>query len=101
MLYASPTYELDHYLTLFGYLGIFIFFLTIDQVTPIPEEISLLTIGYFSSKGAFNPIIGGAVALFAFVAVDSFYFLLVKSGARHSAWLRKKVSSGVLKKVGD
>jgi membrane protein DedA with SNARE-associated domain len=102
MIFGSlPISDLSQYIALFGYFGIFLFFLTIDQITPIPEEMSLLTIGYFSSKEVFNPFIAGATALSAFVIVDSIYFALVKSGTKHSAWIKKKMENRVLEKVSS
>ncbi len=65
-----------------GYLGIFIFFITVDQLTPIPEEITLLTIGYLASHGVFNPILAGIISITAFLTVDTVYYFLSFSGNR-------------------
>jgi membrane-associated protein len=73
-----------------GYAGIFLFFITIDQITPIPEEITLLTIGYLSANGTFNPIIAGSISLFAFLLVDSAYFFLARSGNNFFKKIYKK-----------
>ena len=64
----------------YGYIGIFVFFITIDQLTPIPEEITLLTIGYLSSNNIFNPFLAGIISLAAFLTVDALYFFLSRSG---------------------
>jgi membrane-associated protein len=63
-----------------GYFGIFVWFVSLDQITPIPEEITLLTIGYLSANGTFNPVLAGAISLFSFLLVDSVYFFLSRSG---------------------
>lgn len=74
-----------------GYAGIFLFFITIDQLTPIPEEVTLLSIGYLAAAGTFNPVIAGAVALAACLSVDTGYFFLVRSGNNFlKKWYRKK-----------
>ena len=38
------------YFQRFGYIGIYIYFVTIDQVSPIPEEVSLIVIGYLAAQ---------------------------------------------------
>jgi membrane protein DedA with SNARE-associated domain len=69
----------------YGYIGILIFFITVDQFTPLPEEITLLTIGYLSSNHIFNPILAGIVSLFAFIIVDTLYFFLSRKGNKYIA----------------
>ena len=74
-----------------GYAGIFLFFISIDQVTPIPEEVTLLSIGYLAANGTFNPVVAGAISLFAFLLVDSGYFFLARSGNNFlKKWYEKK-----------
>jgi membrane protein DedA with SNARE-associated domain len=73
-----------------GYVGIFLFFITIDQLTPIPEEVTLLSIGYLAAAGTFNPFIAGAVAMLACVLVDTGYFFLARSGNKFFQKLYKK-----------
>ena len=71
----------------YGYLGIYLWFISFDQITPFPEEISLLIIGYLSALGAFNPILAGACSLLGFFTIDTIYFFLSKKGSK---WIRKK-----------
>jgi len=71
----------------FGYIGIVVWFLTLDQFTPIPEEVSLLTVGYLSAHRIFNPFIAGVFCLVGFLIVDTIYFFLSKKG---SSWIKKK-----------
>lgn len=92
-------HNLTDYIHIFGYLGILLFFLTIDQITPIPEEISLLTIGYLSSKGVFNPVIAGLISLAAFITVDTIYFFLVRSGRKWTERFRKRRKGSFLKRI--
>ena len=74
----------------FGYLGILLWFLTFDQFTPIPEEVSLLIVGYLSAHQVFHPIIAGVFCMVAFITVDTSYFFLSKKG---SCWIKKKTKS--------
>jgi membrane protein DedA with SNARE-associated domain len=99
MFQLLAIHDLSYYTETLGYLGIFIFFVTLDQVTPIPEEVSLLTIGYLASKAVFNPLIAGVIALFSFLLVDSIYFLLIKTGKKWSHKLVKKKDHSLLDRV--
>jgi membrane-associated protein len=92
MINLSITNFSDYSLHL-GYLGIFLFFITIDQFTPIPEEITLLTIGYLSFNHVFNPVLAGIVSLMAFITVDMLYFFLTKSGNKLVKRLTERKSS--------
>jgi membrane protein DedA with SNARE-associated domain len=87
----SADVGLNHYIEVFGYLGIFLFYVTLDQVTFVPEEVTLISIGYLSSTGVFNPLIAGIVALTAFLAVDTAYFYVSGSGMRLFRRLKDKV----------
>src|ERR1041385_8138902 len=92
-------HDLSYYTETLGYLGIFIFFITLDQITPIPEEVSLLTIGYLASKSVFDPFIAGIIALFSFLLVDSAYFFVLKTGKKWSRKLVKKKDHSLLGRV--
>jgi membrane-associated protein len=84
-----------------GYLGIFLFFITIDQVTPLPEEVTLLTIGYLSSQHVFNPLIAGIVSLAAFLAVDSAYYFLARSGNKFARRIVEGKKSSFISKYKE
>jgi membrane protein DedA with SNARE-associated domain len=83
-----------------GYIGIIIWFITFDQLTPIPEEISLLILGYLSVHNIFNPVVAGICCLAGFIAVDTVYFLLSRKG---SSFISKKIktSSSIIKTYKD
>src|SRR5438067_603172 len=72
----------------FGYIGILVWFITFDQLAPIPEEISLLVLGYLSAQGIFNPVVAGIFSLIPFLMVDSVYFWLAKKG---SSFIKKRL----------
>lgn len=70
------------FMTDFGYIGILLFFVTIDQLTPIPEEITLIGIGYLSFQGIFNPFLAILFAFAGLLLVDITYYWLARSGNR-------------------
>src|SRR5262245_6340268 len=65
-----------------GYFGIYIWFITFDQLTPIPEEFSLLLLGYLIANHIFNPFLAGGAAAAGFITIDIIYYFLSKSGSR-------------------
>jgi membrane-associated protein len=83
---------LSHYIHVFGYLGIFIFFVTIDQITVVPEEVTLISIGYLAASEVFNPFIAGLVSLIAFLAVDTAYYYVSGSGMKLIRKLKDKIA---------
>lgn len=85
ILLDSP--QFSPFIQHFGYIGIYLWFISFDQITPFPEEISLLIVGYLSALGVFNPVLAGACSLLGFFTIDSIYFFLSKKG---SSWIRKK-----------
>jgi len=88
-----------------SYMGIFLWFLftQLIVVMPIPEEAVLLSIGYVSAAGVWNPVIGGAVAAFTLLFADNIFYFLARSGNRYvrrftgkaEGTLRKKAESGM------
>jgi membrane protein DedA with SNARE-associated domain len=85
ILLDSP--QFSPFIQHFGYIGIYLWFISFDQITPFPEEISLLIVGYLSALGVFNPVLAGACSLLGFFTIDSIYFFLAKKG---SSWIKKK-----------
>jgi len=85
MLLRTPGFSA--FVAHFGYIGILLWFLTFDQLTPIPEEVSLLIVGYLSAHHVFHPVIAGVLCLAGFLIVDTVYFFLSKKG---SSWIKKK-----------
>lgn len=80
--------DVGEYLTRFSYLGIFIWFTVFDFFAPFPDELSLLTVGYFASQGVFNPFLAAGLIIFSFVLTDSISFYLARGG---SSLLKKKL----------
>ncbi|MFN7116342.1 MAG: DedA family protein [Saprospiraceae bacterium] len=64
----------------YSYLGIFLWFVFFDQVTPIPEELILISMGFAANQGLLNPFAGVAAALLGLIIIDNVYFGLARSG---------------------
>ena len=90
--------QFQDYFSRFGYLGIFIWFITIDQIIPIPEEITLIAIGYLAMQGNISPVMAGLFAIAGFITVDLVYFYLTKTGNKLIYKLAKKQESPIEKK---
>jgi membrane protein DedA with SNARE-associated domain len=100
LFFVLKTPGFTHFVSRLGYIGIIAWFITFDQLTPIPEEISLLIVGYLSAHNIFNPVVAGVSCLSGFIAVDTVYFFLSKKG---SAFISKKIetSSSILDAYKD
>lgn len=86
----SGTPEIESYIRTVGYAGIIIWFLTFDQLTLLPEEISLITIGYLCSRGIFNPILAGFLSIIPLIMIDIAYYFLSRSGSKFLKKYSKK-----------
>ncbi len=73
--------DFSTYLQHGSYVAIYLWFITFDQITPIPEELSLILLGYLAASGLFNPILAGIIALFGFLTADTAYFFLARHGS--------------------
>ncbi len=80
--------DLSYYADRFGYIGIFIYFISLDQFTPIPNELSLISIGYLCSRGILNPVTAGLVCYSAFITIDLIYFFFSRTG---NVWLNRMI----------
>ena len=100
LFFVLKTPGFTHFVSRLGYIGIIIWFITFDQLTPIPEEISLLIVGYLSAHNIFNPVVAGICCLVGFIAVDAVYFFLSKKG---SSFVSKKIktSSSIMESYKD
>ena len=101
LVIVNSTSAFSDFATRLGYAGIFLWFISFDQFTPVPEEITLLTIGYLSAIGIFNPVLAGAVALIAFLAVDTGYYFLSRSGNSFFRKIYKKVNPSRMNKFRE
>ena len=90
--------EFRRYISDYGSIGIFIWFITFNQINPIPSEISLLVIGYFIAHQVFNPVLAGIACVAGFVGVDVMYYYLSRSGSAFIKNKLKKSQSSFVKK---
>jgi len=88
--FVLKTPAFTHFISRLGYIGIIIWFITFDQLTPLPEEISLLIVGYLSAHNIFNPLLAGICCLAGFIVVDTAYFFLSKKG---SSFISKRIKT--------
>lgn len=88
MLLLNELYDLPPFVITLGYFGLFIYFISLDLITPVPDEVSLLTIGFLCSKGTFNPLVAGAVSLAAFTTIDLVYYYMTGLGNKWSQKVR-------------
>jgi membrane protein DedA with SNARE-associated domain len=63
-----------------SYLGIFLWFALLEQFTPIPEETSLMVLGYAYSHMELNPVVCGLAAISGLITADNIFFRLSKIG---------------------
>ena len=100
LLLLVQNHDFQYYFSTYGYIGIYVFFVTVDQIAPIPEEITLIIIGYFASHATLNPFFAGIFSLAAFLTIDVIYYWLTISGNKFIKRLTKKTADNpALKKI--
>jgi membrane protein DedA with SNARE-associated domain len=93
--------DVQDYFSRYGYIGIYLFFITVDQIAPVPEEITLIVIGYFSSIGYLNPVLAGAFSIAGFMTIDTIYYYLTKTGNKFIKKITKNANASRLKKYKE
>jgi undecaprenyl-diphosphatase len=93
--------EIPGFLQHLSYTGIFVWFLLSQLiiVMPIPEEAVLLSIGYVSATGVWNPFIAAAIALATLLVADNIFYFLARSGNRFVERLVKRSDGGAFAKA--
>lgn len=94
-----PHQDVAQYILQFSYLGIFLWFAIIEQVTPVPEEVSLMSLAYITMHTPLNPWISGLVALGGLTVADNAFYYLSFSGNKLIGRLTGKVNSKLLDKL--
>jgi|CXWL01.1.fsa_nt_gi membrane protein DedA with SNARE-associated domain len=74
----------------FSYVGLFLVLGGAGMFTPIPEELTLITAGYFAHKGVIDPLLAIPVSILAVLIGDSVLFFLAKTGAPYAQRLRSR-----------
>ncbi len=78
-----------------SYLGMFFLLAGSGLVSPIPEELTLLTGGYFLAVGFMDPLRAVPIAMLAVLTGDSILFFLAKTGSHYAKGIHEK-----FKKIG-
>jgi len=90
---------LPEYIYHLSYFGIFLWFAFIEQLTPIPEEISLVSLGYVSMHTPLNPVICGLVSVIGLLTADNLFFYLSLKGSKLAHKLVNKVSHQLMDRI--
>jgi len=93
--------DLTHYIEQLAYAGILLWFMVMEQFTPIPEEVSLITLGYLCKHTALNPLLAGLTALGGLLAMDNALYYLSKSGNKLVAKLLRRTGKRTLHRIQD
>jgi membrane protein DedA with SNARE-associated domain len=80
----------------FSYLGIFLWFAVIEQLTPVPEEVYLMTVGYIAVHAHMNVVLCGIAALAGLLTTDNLLYYLALKGNKFSQKLIKKINYKLL-----
>jgi membrane protein DedA with SNARE-associated domain len=92
-------HDLSYYVLQFSYLGIFLWFAIIEQLTPIPEEVYLMTLGYIAVHAGMNIFLCGIAALAGLLTTDNLLFYLALKGNKFSQKLLRKINHELLDKI--
>jgi len=96
LLYTS----LSYYITTLSYLGIFLWFAVLEQLTPVPEEVYLMSTGYIAAHiSHLNIYLCGAAALTGLLACDNILFCLSLKGNKLAGKLLDKLSMKLSNRV--
>jgi membrane-associated protein len=84
-----------------SYTGIFLWFLLTQLiiVMPIPEEVMLISLGYVSASGVWNPFVAAAIAFATLILSDGIFYFLSRSGNRYVARLVRRSEGGAFAKA--
>lgn len=74
--------EMIQQLGALSYLGVFIIALLANMVIPVPEEITLLTLGYLSATGAFHVVLIIPIIMLGLFASDCILYALSYRGSK-------------------
>lgn len=94
---AQP--DISAYIIHLSYFGIFLWFMIIEQLMPVPEEVSLITVGYIAVHMGLNPVLAGMAALTGLLVTDNSLFYLSKKGSHMSQKLLATINPHLLEKI--
>ena len=94
-----PHTDLSGYIYHLSWFGIFLWFAFFEQFTPIPEEISLMTLGYISVITSLNPMISGAVAVIGLLSADNLLYYFSMKGNKLTRKLTDKTNTQLVDRL--
>jgi membrane-associated protein len=74
-----------------SYFGLFFLLAGSGIVSPVPEEVTLLTSGYLAAQGFLDPVRAIPLAIVAILIGDSVLFFLAKTGSRYAKGVHGKL----------
>ncbi len=93
--------EIIRQVSALSYLGIFGLSLLANVVIPVPEEISLLAIGYVIGMGKIDPFITTAIVIAGLLVSDLVIFVLARGGNKPLSFIYNKFFARTLSKDPD
>lgn len=93
--------DLSEYIIHFSYAGIFLWFAFFEQLTPIPEEVSLMLIGYLSVHAGLNPWASGVSAIVGLTTADIGIYWLALHGSKFIKKINIKQESALTTRIRD
>lgn len=94
-----PHTDLPGYIYHLSWFGIFLWFAFLEQLTPVPEEISLMTLGYIAITTSLNPLISGGVATIGLLTADNLLFYLSLKGNKLTRKLTDNTNTQLLDRL--
>jgi len=82
-----------------SYFGMFVLLAGSGLIAPVPEEITLLSAGYFWATGLIDPVRALPLAVLAILTGDSVLFFLAKTGSRYARGVHAKLEKWGLEKT--
>src|SRR4051812_6876571 len=88
--------DLPEYVHKFFFLGVYLWFAVLEQLTPIPEEVSLISLGYLCIYTSLNPYLACTAAIAGLLTTDAFLFYISMKGGKLSKRLIKSSEGSML-----
>lgn len=94
-----PQADISSYIIHLSYVGIFLWFLILEQLTPLPEEVSLMSVGYIAIHNNLNPFLCGIAALTGLLICDNMLFYLSLKGNKLAQKLLHKITPKLMDRI--
>lgn len=93
--------NLTHYIEQLAYAGILLWFMVMEQFTPVPEEVSLMTLGYLCMHTTLRLLPAGVTALGGLLIMDNVLYYLSRSGNKLVGKLLHRAGGSRLQAIQD